>query len=71
MFTFANHTMTNHHVNHECPGLLARIVNTVHIWRDRSITRRELAQWSLRDMHDAGVSWSDVNYEVNKPFWRA
>jgi hypothetical protein len=31
----------------------------------------ELTHWSERDLHDAGLSWSDVVYEAQKPFWRA
>ena len=27
--------------------------------------------WSDRDLHDIGVSHSDVAYEIDKPFWRA
>ena len=34
-------------------------------------SRRELAQWSERELHDIGISWSDVAYEAEKPFWRA
>ena len=34
-------------------------------------TRRELAQWTDRDLHDVGLSRSDVLFETEKPFWRA
>ena len=27
--------------------------------------------WSARDLQDVGLSWSDVAYEADKPFWRA
>jgi uncharacterized protein YjiS (DUF1127 family) len=30
-----------------------------------------LAQWTDRDLHDVGVSRSDVVHEAEKPFWRA
>ena len=33
--------------------------------------RRELAQWTDRDLHDVGLSRSDVIHETEKPFWRA
>jgi uncharacterized protein YjiS (DUF1127 family) len=59
--------MTNHHV----PGVLSQVGETLHVWRERYRARRELAQWSERDLHDIGRSWSDVLYEVDKPFWRA
>jgi uncharacterized protein YjiS (DUF1127 family) len=53
------------------PGLLARIGETLHVWRQRRQQRRELARWSERDLHDVGLSWSDIAYEAEKPFWRA
>jgi uncharacterized protein YjiS (DUF1127 family) len=30
-----------------------------------------LAQLSDRDLHDVGLSWSDIALEAKKPFWRA
>ncbi len=57
--------------NHPSSALLARLGDTLHTWRQRQIQRRELAQWSERDLHDIGLSWSDVVYEAEKPFWRA
>jgi len=30
-----------------------------------------LAELSDRDLHDVGLSWSDVALEAEKPFWRA
>jgi uncharacterized protein YjiS (DUF1127 family) len=59
--------MTNHHV----PSLLGRLNDTLHLWRQRYETRRELAEWADRDLQDIGMSWSDVVYEAGKPFWRA
>jgi uncharacterized protein YjiS (DUF1127 family) len=40
-------------------------------WRDRNRDRRELARLTSRDLHDLGVSTSQVEFEINKPFWRA
>jgi uncharacterized protein YjiS (DUF1127 family) len=59
--------MTNHHD----AGVFGRIGETIHIWRHRFQSRRELARWSDRDLHDIGRSWSEVADEVDKPFWRA
>jgi uncharacterized protein YjiS (DUF1127 family) len=59
--------MTNHHD----AGVLGRIGETIHVWRHRYQSRRELARWSDRDLHDIGRSWSEVADEVDKPFWRA
>jgi uncharacterized protein YjiS (DUF1127 family) len=67
MSIFTHELMTNHHV----PGVLSQVGETLHVWRERYRARRELAQWSERDLHDIGRSWSDVLYEVDKPFWRA
>jgi uncharacterized protein YjiS (DUF1127 family) len=67
MSTFTNQMMTNHHGS----GLFAQLNETVHVWRERIRQRRELAQWSDRDLHDVGLSRSDIAYEAEKPFWRA
>jgi uncharacterized protein YjiS (DUF1127 family) len=67
MSTFTNQTMTNHHGS----GLFTQLNETIHIWRDRIRQRRELAQWTERDLHDVGLSRSDIAHEAEKPFWRA
>ena len=59
--------MTNDHGS----GILAQLSETFHVWRDRQRQRRELAQWTDRDLHDVGLSWSDIVQEAEKPFWRA
>jgi len=67
MSTSSQQAMTNHHG----VGILAQIGETLHTWRERVHQRRELARWSERDLHDVGLSWSDIVYEAEKPFWRA
>ena len=67
MSTCSTHSMTNHHGS----GLFAELGETFHVWRSRVRARRELAQWTDRDLHDVGLSRSDVIYETEKPFWRA
>jgi uncharacterized protein YjiS (DUF1127 family) len=67
MSTYTHESMINHHE----PGILSQIGETLHVWRQRYRSRRELAQWSDRELHDVGISWSDVAYEAEKPFWRA
>ena len=67
MSTCTHETMTNHHGT----GLFAQLGDTFHTWRDRVRQRRELAQWSERDLHDVGLSRSDIAHEAEKPFWRA
>lgn len=58
-------------INHHCWGLVKQVSDTLHTWRERVRQRRELAQWTDRDFHDVGLSWSDIALEVKKPFWRA
>jgi uncharacterized protein YjiS (DUF1127 family) len=58
-------------VSHQGPKLLARVGETLRVWRQRQLQRRELARWSERDLHDVGLCWSDIVYEAEKPFWRA
>jgi uncharacterized protein YjiS (DUF1127 family) len=58
-------------INHHGSGLLAQLSETLHVWRDRQRQRRELTQWTDRELHDVGLSWSDIVHEAEKPFWRA
>lgn len=72
MSIFTHESMTNHHVNsHYAKDLLVQLADTLHVWRDRYRSRQELAQWTERDLHDVGLSRSDVADEIEKPFWRA
>lgn len=67
--------MTNHHdvggLTGAAGGVLGQIEQTFHIWRHRYQSRRELARWSDRDLHDIGLSRTDIADETDKPFWRA
>ena len=67
MSTLTHESMTNHHQS----GLFARIGETLRIWNKRRRDRRLLAELTPRDLHDVGLSWSDIVYEAEKPFWRA
>lgn len=67
MSTFTHESMINNHGH----SLLSQMAEAVHVWRQRYATRRELAQWSDRELHDIGVSPGDAIYEASKPFWRA
>ena len=58
-------------INHHGSGFLAQLSETLHVWRDRQRQRRELTQWTDRELHDVGLSWSDIVHEAEKPFWRA
>ena len=67
MSIYSHQMMTNHHFS----GIWTYLGETLHIWRQRYQDRQELAQWTDQDLHDVGLSWSDIANEVNKPFWRA
>jgi uncharacterized protein YjiS (DUF1127 family) len=67
MSIYSHQSMINHHGS----SLLGQISETFHTWRERRRQRRELAQWTDRDLHDVGLSWSDIVRETEKPFWRA
>jgi uncharacterized protein YjiS (DUF1127 family) len=67
MSTFTHESMINHHGS----GFFAQLGETLHIWRQRQLQRRQLAELTARDLHDIGLSWSDIAYEAEKPFWRA
>jgi len=67
MSTYTHESMTNHHD----AGVFAQLAETIHVWRLRYRTRRELASWSERDLHDIGLSRTDIADETDKPFWRS
>jgi uncharacterized protein YjiS (DUF1127 family) len=67
MSILSHDLMTNHHGS----GVLAYFTEKLHVWRDRRRQRRELSEWTDRDLHDVGLSWSDIVNEAEKPFWRA
>ena len=70
MSTLTPQSMINHHEAGVVSHLLSQVGNTLQVWRRRYRYRQELAQWTERDLHDIGRSWSDVAYEAEKPFWR-
>jgi uncharacterized protein YjiS (DUF1127 family) len=40
-------------------------------WRQRARGRRELASLDSHTLHDLGLSTGEIQFEANKPFWRA
>ena len=56
--------------NHES-GAVSRLAGQLQTWLNRWRQRDELAHWSDRELHDVGLSWSEVVREAKKPFWRA
>ncbi len=67
MSIYSHQPMINHHGS----GFWAQVEETIQTWRERMRNRQELAQWSERDLHDVGISRSDIIHETEKPFWRA
>jgi uncharacterized protein YjiS (DUF1127 family) len=58
-------------INHHGSGFFRKLRETIRVWRQRQRERHLLAQLSDRDLHDVGLSWSDIALEAEKPFWRA
>ena len=52
-------------------GTFASFNQVFATWRQRARQRKELASLDARTLHDLGLSPSEVNFEVNKPFWRS
>lgn len=61
--------ITNKVFSHE--GLFHNALEVFHTWQKRAQERHELAQLSSRDARDIGLSEAQVEFEANKPFWRA
>jgi uncharacterized protein YjiS (DUF1127 family) len=47
-----------------------RLLYTLELWRERVRARNELARLDLRALRDIGLSPSERDFLVNKPFWR-
>ena len=60
--------MINHHGNSVFQN---RALQQLYTWHLRSVQRSELSRWSEYDLHDIGLSRSEVASEIDKPFWRA
>lgn len=50
--------------------LVGRILEIIAVWHDRRLQRRSLAGLNEYQLHDMGLSRSQVFYEIEKPFWR-
>jgi uncharacterized protein YjiS (DUF1127 family) len=68
MATSSNATLTHSHAG--IRARLADLADTVRLWRRRSHQRRALARLGEYELHDMGLSTSDVFGELAKPFWR-
>jgi len=50
--------------------LWTRIAEVVLTWFERARQRRHLAQFSDHMLKDIGLSRSEADHEISKPFWR-
>jgi uncharacterized protein YjiS (DUF1127 family) len=71
MATLTQGTLTQFHPSTPMNGLFKHAVATLRVWHRRVRERRALANLSAYDLHDIGLSQSDVFGELAKPFWRA
>ena len=53
-------------------GLVRRALETLALWRDRVVQRRQLAQLTQYPhlLRDLGLSRQDAGSEIGKRFWR-
>ena len=47
-----------------------QLLALLHIWQQRSRSRRHLAQLDPRLLADTGISAAERQVELSKPFWR-
>ncbi|HYZ34903.1 MAG TPA: DUF1127 domain-containing protein [Crenalkalicoccus sp.] len=52
------------------PGLFARALDTLRLWRQRVEQRDALSRLTDRDLRDMRVTPYEVGLEIRKPFWR-
>lgn len=48
-----------------------RALETLRVWHDRWVERRELLQIEERILRDCGIHRADLERIARKPFWRA
>lgn len=64
-FTYTNVDVPN------VPSTLDILAGAIRTWRQRARERRQLALLSARDVHDLGLTEQQIQFEIDKPFWRA
>ena len=52
------------------PNRVQQLLALLHIWQQRSRSRRQLAQLDARLLADTGISEVERQVELSKPFWR-
>ena len=66
----AHETSNSRHGLPALAELLGDALTLAYGWRDRSRQRRTLMRLDDHLLHDIGLSRSDVEREVSKPFWQ-
>lgn len=54
----------------QCPCRIQQLLALLHLWQQRSRSRRQLAQLDPRLLADTGISAVERQVELSKPFWR-
>ena len=54
----------------QCPCRIQQLLALLHIWQQRSRSRRQLAQLDSRLLADTGISEAERQVELSEPFWR-
>ena len=49
---------------------LQRVLQRLRLWQRRASTRQQLAALDERQLADVGISQSERQEELSKPFWR-
>jgi uncharacterized protein YjiS (DUF1127 family) len=52
-------------------GAVKRAGALLSTWRQRAADRRQLRVLDEHMLHDIGLFRGDIEFEINKPFWRA
>jgi len=52
-------------------GTFTAFTNVIGTWRERARERRELSLLDARSLRDLGLNPGNIQFEVNKPFWRS
>ena len=55
---------------HAVDSKLGTAVDTLLVWQRRHRDRMHLMSLDDRLLRDIGISYSDVDHEASKPFWR-
>ncbi len=49
---------------------LIGLIDLLLLWQERAAQRHHLASLDDHRLHDVGLSRSDIQSEIRKPFWR-